>query len=301
MRLPFRTFLSACLIAVLPVAAAGCKGCREGEGKGRIILVASVDAKWIEIDKEKIGLEDGKKGGQARKLLMDEIGRSDGFRYDKQKGTAELDLVITVVDRQGQEETEDREGQGESGDGGEDLEIIYILKYRGEEGWPLSTAAVIRAEAGSEPPLTRPMGDVIADLVKAIAEQAALLYADVTEVRQALTHPDDQMVTLAVQLLGEKGDRESVGKLCAMLDSREPGDPRRDDIIGALEKIGDSRATPCLIRAFSGAETYQEIHIIRALSATGGEEARQFLEVVASGHEFDPVRRIAEEALGNSR
>jgi hypothetical protein len=42
---------------------------------------------------------------------------------------------------------------------------------------------------------------------------------------------------------------------------------------------------------------YQEVQILRALSATGGDEARQFLEAVATGHEFDPVRRIAKEAL----
>jgi hypothetical protein len=291
---------SALLLAAL-VSPAGCRGCREGEGGSRIVLVATAEARWIEIDKDKIGLEDGKKGGVARKLLIDAIGGSKRFSYDKQKGTAELDLVITVVDRSAREDLEDLEDGAGDEDSMPGTEIIYVLKYRGEEGWPLSTAVVIKADAGKEPVVTRPMGDVIVELVSDMAGQVELLHADVEAVRRALKHKDEQVVTLAVQLLGEKQDRESVGELCAMLDAKMPGDPSRDDIIGALEKIGDVGATPCLIRAFSGAETYQEIHIIRALSATGGEEARQFLEAVASGHEFDPVRRIAQEALVKSR
>ena len=299
------------LLAVL-VLSGGCKRLLGG-GRGAVpIAVGRAEAKWVMIDAAQIGVEDGIRGAAARKILVEVLRASKAFTIDWGDGQGEMELLITTLEEPPEEEggegappgdasagadaaAEDGGGEGEPGPAG--LEVIYVLKYRGEEGWPLSTAIVIKAGAKDDLMVSKPMADVVSELVSSIARQAALLHEELPSLRVALKSHDDEIVTLAIQMLGEKKDHEVVPVLCDMLDQTPPGLDRRDEIIGALEKIADPRASPCLIRAFSGAEMYQEVQILRALSVTGGEEARQFLEAVATGHEFDPVRRIAKEAL----
>jgi len=299
------------LVAVLAFSG-GCKRLLGG-GRGAVpIAVGRAEAKWVMIDAAQIGVEDGIRGAAARKVLVDVLRASKAFTIDWDDGRGEMDLLITTVEEPPEEEdgappgddsgsadaAEEEEDGGEKGEAGPaGLEVIYVLKYRGDEGWPLSSAIVIKAGRKDDLMVSKPMADVVAELVSSIARQAFLLHEELPSLRAALKSHDDEIVTLAIQMLGEKKDREVVPVLCDMLDQTPPGLDRRDEIIGALEKIADPRASPCLIRAFSGAEMYQEIQILRALSVTGGEEARQFLEAVATGHEFDPVRRIAKEAL----
>lgn len=292
------------VIVILMIAgAAGCKYFKKG-GHDSVIRIEHVDAKWIKVDSSKMGVENGKKGASAKKILIEQLKASPRIQLDSDKGKGEINLIVSVI--RGEEEPGDEEPSSSAAqvDGAEEeeenlTEVVYLLKYRGEEGWPLSTAVVVRTDDESQLSSPKSLKPIIRELVDSIIKQITLLHAQAGELREALKDGDAQVVALSVQLLGEKRDKESVPALCEILDKSLPDDPIRDDLVGALEKIGDRRATPHLIRAFSDAEPWQEIQIIRALSVTGGEEAKQFLEAVASGHEFEPTRRIAVEALSN--
>ncbi|MFH1437419.1 MAG: HEAT repeat domain-containing protein [Pseudomonadota bacterium] len=291
--------------AVIPVLILGLGGCKawKGEKAGEsVTLLGSVDAKWVEVDEKEMGVEKGPMGKAARRILDARIQESRRFRLGKAKGGAVLNLFISVIPGSMSPETPAGTAAAETGPDaesapGKSFEAIHVLKYKGEEGWPLSTAIVVRAGSTAEIEDSGSLGQIVSELVGGMERQVDLLHADMDAVRKALQDEDNDVVSLAVQILGEKKDRESVPALCAMLEKGKPNEPVLEDIIGALGKIGDREATPYLIRAFSGAESWQEVQIIHALAMTGGQEARQFLEAVASGHEYEHTRQMARDSL----
>ena len=283
----------------------GLGGCKLWKGKKAgepVTLLGSVDAKWIEVDEHEMGVENGLRGKVVRTILDARIQESRRFRLDKAKGGAVLNLFISVMPAGMSPEAAAGTAMAETGPDAQSAEnksyeAIHVLKYKGEEGWPLSTAIVVRAGSMADIEDSGSLRDIVSELVGGMERQVDLLHSDIDVVAAALQDKDDEVVSLAVQILGEKKDRESVPVLCTMLEKRRPNDPVLEDIIGALGKIGDRRATPYLIRAFSGAESWQEIQIIHALAMTGGRDARLFLEAVASGHDFEHTRHLAEDSL----
>jgi hypothetical protein len=296
---------AALLALALPAAflQTGCRGLGRFLSRKDVTRVARVNARWIVIDEGKIGMEDGRMGMAARKILLEKLKASPGIRLEEAGDGGEINLTITVMPdmegREGGEPAPAGEGEEEGAAEGSkpSLEAAYVLKYRGEEGWPLSSAVVIKTDDEAHVKTPALMKSTISELTASLLRQVELLHAPLPEIRAALGDADPQVATLAIQLVGEKKDAASVPDLCRLLDGSEPGDPVREDLVAALEKIGDRRATPHLIKAFSGAEPWQEIQIIRALASTGGEDAKLFLQAVASGHELEPTRRIAAEAL----
>ena len=290
------------LVFLIMPAAGGCKFWKGEKAGESVTLLGNVDAKWVEVDEKEMGVENGLMEKAVRKILDERVRESHRFRLDEAKGGAVLNLFVSVIP--GHMNPENSAGMVKAGDGPDagsaekqSFEAIHVLKYKGEEGWPLSTAIVVRARSTAEIEDTGSLREIVSELVGGLERQVGLLHSDIDEIRRSLQDKDEEVVSLAVQMLGEKKDRKSVSALCTMLEKSKPNDPVLEDIIGALGKIGDEEATPYLIRAFPGAESWQEIQIIHALARTGGEEAGQFLEAVASGHDFEHTRRLAKDSL----
>jgi len=65
--------------------------------------------------------------------------------------------------------------------------------------------------------------------------------------------------------------------------------------------IGDRRAVSALTRLTRFRNTEKMAKIIDGIGTLGGREAREYLELVASGHEDADIRNMAAEALARLR
>jgi hypothetical protein len=86
--------------------------------------------------------------------------------------------------------------------------------------------------------------------------------------------------------------------MCDLLED-ERG-PVGEAAVGALAAIGDERGVPCIIH-WAGTDDRRTLISLEPIAAIGGQEARAFLEMVASGHENAGVRRVAEHAMERLR
>jgi hypothetical protein len=132
------------------------------------------------------------------------------------------------------------------------------------------------------------------EVVGALDEQARLLGAGNATLVAALAHEERDVRVAAARTLGERRARDAVEPLCAALD-REQGQVGQA-FIGALAVIGDERAVPCLIQ-WAGSEDRRVVLIVEPLAAIGGREAREYLDMIASGHDDPRLRRAAEEGV----
>jgi len=73
----------------------------------------------------------------------------------------------------------------------------------------------------------------------------------------------------------------------------------RDRAIGALAAIRDRRAVKPLTEVARFRDVSDLPKVLDAVAAIGGDEARSYLEFVASGHEDLEIREIAKQALGH--
>ncbi len=71
----------------------------------------------------------------------------------------------------------------------------------------------------------------------------------------------------------------------------------RDRAIGALQEIGDKRAVRPLTEVARFRDLSDLPKVLDALAAIGGDEARSYLEFVASGHDSVEIRDLAKQAL----
>lgn len=275
-----------------------------------------MSVRWVDVNRQKMGLLNIKLTQTVREIFTQELKNRRNL-FDGKRKDCEFDLAVTafeVIERnrnkengnfeEGNDGSEIPEGEEEEKEENRDSEpvfrVVYDLRYRGPEGWPLSSEVSFVGETRSAIENISSIQKSIKRLVLSVGKQVDLLHRDLQDLRKVIQNNfngDEEVLALAVRIIGENRDNLSVPQLCRLLERTPPSNPLREDIIGALEKIGDKRATPSLIKAFSDAEPWQEIQILRALSVTGGEEAKMFLEVVASGHEIEHTRKIAEESL----
>jgi hypothetical protein len=135
------------------------------------------------------------------------------------------------------------------------------------------------------------------DTVLALGQQAALLSADRGTLLSMLERRDmdSDLRGVAIRVLGARQDREAVPALLPLL--KDPEMEIRDKTIGALLQIGDRRAVKALCASAQFQDTFELGKILEAVATLGGEEARAYLEFVASGHQSEQIRGEAKRAL----
>lgn len=138
------------------------------------------------------------------------------------------------------------------------------------------------------------LGKAVKEAVSALDEQAQLLGAGDELLIKALEHTEPDVRIAAARTLAERRSKKAVTPLCDLL--RREQNQVGQAVVGALAIIGDERGVPCLIQ-WAGADDRRLVLVVDPLSTIGGQEARSFLEMIASGHDEPGVRAVAEEGL----
>lgn len=137
---------------------------------------------------------------------------------------------------------------------------------------------------------------VVETVTRDIAFQAGLAVgAPEKTVRVLGTEKDAQRLAAAVEIAAVRRLKAAVPALVKLLRHKEPA--VADRTIGALVAIGDRRAVKPLTRLSRFSDTEKMAKIIDGIGSLGGKEARDWLELVASGHEDADIRNLAREAL----
>jgi hypothetical protein len=136
---------------------------------------------------------------------------------------------------------------------------------------------------------------VVDQVLDDILFQAALASASPEKLVQALTEKDVNRLAAVVEIVATRRTRAAVPALNALL--KHPDDRISDRAIGALVAVGDRRAVKELTRLSEFRDTARMAKVLDAIGALGGEEAKDYLEFVASGHEDADIRNLAAEAL----
>src|SRR5262249_11703785 len=100
---------------------------------------------------------------------------------------------------------------------------------------------------------------------------------------------------VAFAAIGERHLTEALPRLLELLKSDD--ELVRDGAIGALVALRDRRAVRPLIDRASFNDLDLMRRIIDAVGALGGDEARSYLELLATGHDVPIIRELAQKAL----
>jgi hypothetical protein len=141
--------------------------------------------------------------------------------------------------------------------------------------------------------LLRAVGDVLATL----GGRVRLWNGPITAILSALSGKDEELREEAILITGERHVSAAVPSLLALIKGADSA--VRDRAIGALAAIGDRRAVRPLTELAHFRDLDELPKVLDALSAIGGDEARAYLELVASGHESAEVRELAKRALSH--
>ena len=174
--------------------------------------------------------------------------------------------------------------------------LAFTLATTWGDGWRISSSVLTDLEVGDLSNLTPVIDDLLSDLVA----QLDLFEKDSPALVSLLDKRDcrfDGVCATAIRILGERKETSAVPTMVKLLGSIPASDPLTEDLIGALGRIGDERASKGLVETFNKAHPSQQVAVIEALASTGGPDARLFLEVVATGHESILVREQAARAL----
>jgi hypothetical protein len=102
-------------------------------------------------------------------------------------------------------------------------------------------------------------------------------------------------LSAAEELAGVRRAREAVPALIELLQHKD--EQISDRAIGALVAIGDRRAVKPLTRLSRFEDTARMAKVLDAIGSLGGQEARDYLEFISTGHEDADIRNLAAEAL----
>ncbi len=149
-------------------------------------------------------------------------------------------------------------------------------------------------KGAAEQQALRAVVEAVADDLVFQAETAAGSEAEL--VARLRNTKDPLRLSAAVEIAAFRRSPATVPPLIALLE-REDREVS-DRAIGALVAIGDRRAVKPLTRvAKSFRDTAQMAKVLDAIGSLGGQEARDYLEFVASGHDDADIRNLASEAL----
>jgi hypothetical protein len=160
-----------------------------------------------------------------------------------------------------------------------------------------------RLAPGDDPRLAPAVGEMLA---RALAEAGAglagkerLRQGPDADVIAALDASDPDRVSFALELMAERRLRGGFDRAVALLRSEHPS--QRAAALRALVALGDARAVEHLAGRADFGDHQGLRTIIEAVSAIGGEEAGDFLELVATGHPDPEIRKHAAEGLERIR
>jgi hypothetical protein len=138
-------------------------------------------------------------------------------------------------------------------------------------------------------------GRLARDTASLVVKQQKLRTGPLAELMAALKDPDADVRRQGVRAAAYRRAREAVPQLVAMMD--EPQADLADMALGALVDIGDPSAVKALTARVKFGDVDELRKLIDPIAAMGGDEARAFLEFVASGHEDADIRKMAKTAL----
>ena len=135
----------------------------------------------------------------------------------------------------------------------------------------------------------------VSNAARGLVDKELVRRGDPALVLHALDSPDPSLRQVA---FGAIGARRLVGTVPRLLELLGSDDVLvRDGAIGALVALREPRAVKPLTALASFNDLDMMRRVIDAVGAIGGEEAREYLELVAGGHELPAVRELATAAL----
>lgn len=162
-------------------------------------------------------------------------------------------------------------------------------------------------EVGSEtkyslqPPPDQPavfrklLSRTIDDLLSSYTGRQRLWIGKDSEVRAVLAAADaGEMRLEAIRAAGERKITSEVPALLKLLSHEE--EPIRDAALGALVEMREQRAVAELAKQRSMRDRREMRKILDAIATLGGQEAGEYLDFVADGHEDEEIRQMAKEA-----
>ena len=160
---------------------------------------------------------------------------------------------------------------------------------------PFETGIAALGPAGSKEEALSLVNRGISDLSHALSNLLKLVGAPEDVLISALdaAEPDEQL--MALRILGHSKVRSAVPAIGKLLT-----DPRiqvSEAAAEALAQIGDEAAVPILISAIKRYDVRSEVRAIEAMGRIGGDEAKAYLEMTATGHDIPEVRRLSKALL----
>jgi hypothetical protein len=164
------------------------------------------------------------------------------------------------------------------------------------EGAELQASTVAPLPRGSAERDLAAMKKVLGQILDDILFQAEIAVAPEDKLAAKLgAEKDLQRLAAAVEIVAVRRVKTTVPPLIALL--RHKDNRISDRAIGALMAIGDRRAIKPLTELADLRDTEHMAKILDAIGTIGGQEAKDYLEFVSTGHEDTDIRNIASEAL----
>jgi hypothetical protein len=274
--------------ALLLLLPCGCKP-KTRKDAGRHIEVGRIVVSWVNVEDEVTLERDEVREKGLSKALAEKVEEHPGIVA----GVAGRDPLELAVVSGGDID----EHVPETVDPGGTISA-FTLRTTWRDGWRISSSILTDVDTDEIEDMDPVLDDLLEDLVAQLGLFDLTTDQLIAFVRKSECTSDDVCAT-AVRILGERGSTEAVPVMLEKLERVKGADPLLEDLVGALGRIGDESASGGLVDAFNRAHPSQQVAIIAALSRTGGEDARLFLEVVASGHESLVVREQAAVALAS--
>lgn len=279
----------ACLLVLL-LAALGLASCRGKKATEPARLrVVRIEATERSAPPERVA---GVDAAALRAWLRERLRRAPEVRLDEdgQPAAGAYKLLLEL-------------GIGERGAAeGETPGRVVVASLRGEAlGGEGATGEGIALQASTVKPFPEGAGaggvrHVVDALTDDVLYQARLVIGPPAKLVQALGDgKDTARLAAAVEIAGLRRAREAVPALVQLL--RHEDEQVSDRAIGALVAIGDRSAVKPLTRLSSFQDTARMAKVLDAIGSLGGQEARDYLEFVSSGHEDADIRNLAAEAL----
>ncbi|MSP61115.1 MAG: HEAT repeat domain-containing protein [Myxococcales bacterium] len=134
------------------------------------------------------------------------------------------------------------------------------------------------------------------DVLKGLADQARIHLGGRDDLIAALHAPDSDLRAEAIRVAALRKETAAVPALIELLKC---DDARlRDRALGALVELGDRRAVKPITEAARFHDVAELPKVIDAAAALGGDQARAYLDFVATGHPDPEIQALAREALG---
>ena len=283
---------AALLACLLLTTSCRCRSDSQGKEKEGI-EVGRITVSWVDVVDEFTVERDEVKENKLGKVLASRVEASPRVTSGV-AGRDPLELSIVSGGEVGEHVPEMASSDAFTSPEAEIL--AFTLSTTWGDGWRISSSVLTDIEAKKLSDLEPVIDDLISDLVT----QLDLFDEDSPSLVALLEERDcrhDGVCATAVRILGERNESSAVPALVGLLGAIPTSDPLTEDLIGALGRIGDERASRALVETFTKAHPSQQVAIIEALASTGGTDARLFLEVVATGHESILVREQASRAL----